>query len=206
MCFSLLDKKKKGSPLKVKENYQAEIIETARKIYCSSVHQPLYVTVNFDDNFILKRQDVESIAQNFCLAVREIENLDGIFEQVNYLEFWRLKYLLKNQIPKEIAGLWIVRGIKDDELWSVSGGGVITPLSADIIQKCINSKEIKAENYRKHCAEVWLLIVATGAGLSSMFDSRNEDFAQEIYSSSFDKVFLLDGFHNRVYPLNVGAN
>lgn len=61
----LMDKTKKGSPLKAKENYRTEIVQKAFEFYCSSVHQPLYVTVDFDNHIILKRQNVESVAQNF---------------------------------------------------------------------------------------------------------------------------------------------
>lgn len=65
------------------------------------------------------------------------------------------------------------------------------PPEAARIQNTLDEKESKVTEYRRACESVWLLIVANSEFFSSQFtpDSR---LAQMRFTSSFDRVFLLE--------------
>ncbi|PQV62964.1 hypothetical protein B1R32_1176 [Abditibacterium utsteinense] len=199
----LKDETAKGSPLKARENWQSDVVQAAYELYCSSLHQSLYVIAEFNDRIVFKIQDKPLLSQALCSSVREVEELGYISEQGLYLECWSANRALKNKIPQAISHLWIRKGRGSDELWSISGGGAIGALPAEMIQNCLNRKEKRISNYRERCKELWLLIVVAGNGMSSMFEDRDQSFSEQLYQSSFDKVFLLNKFHNRVHSIQI---
>lgn len=76
------------------------------------------------------------------------------------------------------------------------------PPEAMRIQNVLDEKESKVTEYRKTCDEVWLLIVANRNFFSSQFtpDSR---LAQMQFTSSFDRVFLLEEPQNTIHEFRV---
>ena len=76
------------------------------------------------------------------------------------------------------------------------------PPEAMRIQNVLDEKESKVTEYRKTCEEVWLLIVASRDFLSSQFtpDSR---LAQMQFTSSFDRVFLLEEPQNTFHEFQI---
>jgi hypothetical protein len=66
----------------------------------------------------------------------------------------------------------------------------------------LNEKESKVAKYCKTCDKVWLLIVASNEFLSSQFtpDSR---LAQMQFTSSFDRVFVLEEPQNTIHEFQI---
>jgi hypothetical protein len=70
------------------------------------------------------------------------------------------------------------------------------------VQVILNEKEPKVSTYRKFCNKVWLLIVADKSWLSSNL-FPNQDFANAVFHSSFDRAFLLDESSAAVYKFKI---
>jgi hypothetical protein len=76
------------------------------------------------------------------------------------------------------------------------------PPEATRIQNVLDEKKSKVIEYRKTCGEIWLLIVASREFFSSQFtpDSR---LAQMRFTSSFDRVFLLEEPQNTIHEFQI---
>jgi hypothetical protein len=79
------------------------------------------------------------------------------------------------------------------------------PSEAVRIQNVLDEKESKVADYRKRCAKVWLLIVASHEFFSSQFtpDAR---LAGMKFNSSFDRVFLLEEPQGTVREFQIAQN
>ncbi len=81
----------------------------------------------------------------------------------------------------------------------------VFPPEAVRIQNVLDEKESKVADYRKRCAKVWLLIVASHDFFSSQFtpDSR---LAGMKFKSSFDRVFLMEEPQETVHEFQIRQN
>ena len=70
------------------------------------------------------------------------------------------------------------------------------------LQEILWNKEAKVSSYRRHCREVWLLIVARGLEPSTFGDLGPEIEGHQ-FKSSFDRVFLLNYSDGIVTELHV---
>jgi hypothetical protein len=106
--------------------------------------------------------------------------------------------------PYEIAGLSIIRlSAFRRNFWSVPSAGFFQEHFAPKIEAIIASKEHAITTYKTDCIERWLLIAAEGNSASTFFDPSTKTL-QHSYSSSFDRIFLVEAFRRKVWELNVG--
>ena len=77
--------------------------------------------------------------------------------------------------------------------WEWSPGGVwVSPVSVDSLQERIGRKDKKYGEYRRHCAECWLLIVGDPCDPAKGGDIRLDAAARtHKYQSQFDRIFFL---------------
>ena len=71
-------------------------------------------------------------------------------------------------------------------------------LDNQTLQKAIDNKEKRLDEYKKTIEEVWLLIVIGGVDASSYQINSSELY--EI-NSNFDKIFLMEDYYNNLYQL-----
>jgi len=76
------------------------------------------------------------------------------------------------------------------------------PPEAARIQKALDEKESKVTEYRKTCDEVWLLLVASSEFLSSQF-TPDSSLEKMQFTSSFDRVFLLEEPRNTIHEFQI---
>lgn len=84
--------------------------------------------------------------------------------------------------------------------WSFIGVGFVS-VSINEVRSLIASKNAKVAAYLQQCDEVWLLIVADGARISSTLE-LSEEVRQTQFSSRFEKVLLYDYQSKQVISLN----
>jgi hypothetical protein len=73
---------------------------------------------------------------------------------------------------------------------SVVSAGFISA-SVQEIRALIAYKDVKVPTYRQRCDEIWLLIVADGASISSTVD-LSEDVRHEFFASRFERAYFYD--------------
>lgn len=71
-------------------------------------------------------------------------------------------------------------------------------LSVNSLQTAIREKEKKLTLYREKAVEIWMLIVIGGTGASSYQIPEDESYH---ITSVFDRIYLLEDFHNNLYQL-----
>jgi hypothetical protein len=70
-----------------------------------------------------------------------------------------------------------------------------------LVPELVAKKMKKLPEYRRSCTQVWLLLIADGEELSGMVDEAA--LVQEVIEASFERIYLLEVFSARLYPLRV---
>jgi hypothetical protein len=70
-----------------------------------------------------------------------------------------------------------------------------------LVPELVAKKMKRLPEYRRSCTEVWLLLIADGEELSGMVDEAA--LAQQVLEASFERIYLLEVFSARLYPLPV---
>jgi hypothetical protein len=106
-------------------------------------------------------------------------------------------------LPEEVASLYILRwrSISKDS-WTPMRTAFVPTIAPPDLQGILRNKESKVPSYRRHCSEVWLLIVARGLEPST-FGDLGQEVEGHRFESSFDRVFLLHHFDGVVTELPI---
>jgi hypothetical protein len=106
-------------------------------------------------------------------------------------------------LPEEVASIYILRwkSISKDS-WTPVRAAFVPAIAPQDLQEILRKKEGKVPSYRRHCREVWLLVVARGLEPSTFGDLVPEVEGQR-FESGFDRVFLLHHFDGIVTELPV---
>jgi hypothetical protein len=86
------------------------------------------------------------------------------------------------------------------ELWAPVYGYAAQTLTAQQLEPVIREKETRLVRYRSRCATVWLLVV-TDAGLPSSHFDITDALENHVFTSAFDRIFLLTPFQRRLIEL-----
>jgi hypothetical protein len=86
------------------------------------------------------------------------------------------------------------------ELWAPAYGGALPILTPLQLEAVIREKKTHLGRYRSRCATAWLLVV-TDAGLPSSHFDMTEALEHHVFTSAFDRVFLLTPFQRRLLEL-----
>jgi len=97
---------------------------------------------------------------------------------------------MSSKLSNVFHAIHIHRLRRPETLWYSPRSGFVMPLLIDQIQERLTDKETKINGYRKFFTEVWLLIAHDGGGPSS-FHEPEEAALQHVYTSSFNRVFLM---------------
>jgi hypothetical protein len=183
--------------LKGQESIEQRIVDRAQGMYESSGAPSLYVTVLFDSKIKLVIRDTDSIAASLNeIVCRYIPVIGEKF----MLEGWRFA---RHGLSPTIRTIFIDRpGNSCEMFWGVGRGGAIPDLTPDQIRERIQGKEAKLSKYLGKCSKIWLLIVEDGFSPSGYF-VISDAVMQQIYKSSFDRIFLFRNFRREVIELNV---
>lgn len=174
-----------------------KVANLAKQKFETEHNIPLSVHFHWNKHYVLRQSEISQLADN---AVSVIENIipTKLFESVR-VDSIKLDGTALEKVCHSITVLKVRN--EGQSLWSFIGSGWIE-VQTDEIQFLIDSKDNKMKEYLRQCDRVWLIIVADGRYVSSNIDISNA-VANNIYKSSFEKVFIYDHFSKTVFPLRL---
>jgi hypothetical protein len=187
------------SPLREQESLRERVAELAKVRYSESGRPPVHVSIFFNDQVALRRQDVELLAgQLVSLTMRLMPN-SGERREEEY------NWINRDYFPEPLS---LVRVHRAEQLrksiWSTPSAEYLTQLSFSDIQSLIATKDARVPDYLKQCDRVWLVLCTCGEGLSSYVEFA-EDAVQGVYQARFERVFAYK-WSSAVRELAVRAN
>lgn len=190
-----LSKQKGGSPRRELESRRDKIIAEAMRLFETASDAKLFVSVFWTPERKPPREARDSLVKGIVSVVSDLLAQ----ERASWRTPWRPDWEKSSDriLGQYLGEIWISRA-SGPSSWVCADGGAV---GGDVqrAQAAINGKELHVAQYRSICGNVWLLIVAE-IPISSYF-SPDEDFDGAIFSTSFDRVFILDVFRNRVREL-----
>jgi hypothetical protein len=194
-------------PLQERESLENRLVAKAWKIYSSDATGfPLNLSVCFDERESLRKEDINPYATRLASTVRRLDKAIGdadYLERFLVFETWRLNKEWPQALPEVIGELLYERVSKKEyELWSTPRSCMLPALSKTQIQARLDHKEKKLPWYRQTCDSVWLLIVLDG-GSPATYQSVDDGLFTLRYTSSFDRVFLMERFSEKLHELKL---
>src|SRR4030095_7782649 len=173
------------------------LVDAARRLYESESTIPLEVKVHFGRSTQFNKRNRGKFARILAnLVLTNIPQPDSWIDLENNWEN-------PGFFPYEIVGLSIIRlSAFRRNFWSVPSAGFFQEDFAPKVEAIITTKEHAISTYETDCTRRWLLIVAEGNSASTFFDPSTKTL-QHSYSSSFDRIFLVETFRRKVWELNV---
>jgi hypothetical protein len=187
---------KGGSQPRQLEVVHQRVARAAQAEYEATIKHCLQVSIGWAIQKCPSKQEEGGIAH----AVAQLVAAQDFWSQKIHRIDWREFH---NSLLKKFIHFISIFVISDhgQSCWS-SMACFPFPRETHRIQTTLNEKEFKISGYRQVCRTVWLLIVANGEFLSSQF-SPEPSIPKTRFSSSFDRVFLLETPGNSVHEINV---
>lgn len=169
------------------ECLRPRIADLAQKKWGESQGISVHVSVHFNPIYEIKKTEVEAIATNIVGIVKRImPQTEGIAEE-------SYGWLSRHYFPEAIHTISVLRS---HDAPGTSFGApyaeYIPRLMPDEVQRKLDHKRRKYDDYRAQCHSVWLVMNTdiTPERLSSSFSIP--DYTRRFeYITPFDKVFLL---------------
>ncbi len=151
-----------------------------------------------DPNFRFTKNNSDKIKTKIADYVYEIYDKIGIDDGHSDIEIIEQFNLLTSK-PDYIEEVHLTPHSELNFYYN-SGGYTISNIDQQTIQSEINKKETLVNSYRKNSnvSEQWLLLVLSTTSPHSFHFPQGAKF---VTSTSFDKVFVLEDFDNKVYQI-----
>jgi len=187
-------------PLQEGERLREYVCDTARRIYEQAGGVNVDVTVSFSHDTTLRMNRVRAVAEHLSRTVRTLS--------VPERSHVRIEYDCDNRelFPDEIIGIRVANfGPEITTLWRPGEAGFVPDTAADQLQTEITRKAVLYQVYRRACNEAWLVLVADGFSISTMF-SLTVAAQSAVYEGPFERIYYFDNFGRRSHRLNVSGN
>lgn len=178
----------------------ARIAEVAWAKYAAKGLPPVHVSVHFNQTYVPSKRDVPRVSDaiaNWAATHIPAEGA-GFSEGYNWEN--------RAYFPKEVnhLGIWRFPGF-EKSFFSPLGAEFIPELSRNDIERALRLKEPKVDTYRRKCEEAWLLINCDGGRISNAFE-LSDNVLEEVFDSSFDRVFLFRHVPGKIHELRLRRN
>ena len=191
-----LGQSKEGSRSRQIESVHRKIVREAQHNYESQIKHCLQVSVLWANVDCPTKREEKVLAQSIAQLVlsRTCQN-----QNICRVDWEQFDNLTLQKFVAEIS-IYLV-GNEGASCWA-STASIWAWEAHKRLQIALDQKESKVWQYRRFCSEIWLLIVANGAWLSSRYfhDPTLEDMK---FHSSFDRAFILDGASGMVCELKL---
>lgn len=189
-----------GSLVRELHSLRQKVMELALRLWESRQDSIVQVNLTWDDHRTLLKSEAGALAEKLVdLVASQLPEMDSN-RYITYPDpAWK-------KLPEHAVAISISRPHwLDRSIWSFSQGGVVPQLRDAFgqLQKILDAKESKVTGYRKHCAEVWLLIVADFTTIQSCLVIDEDEVASQDLISSFDAAYVLSVYSNRVIELSL---
>jgi len=187
--------KSRGSQMRAREATEDEVLRRAAEQYRSKDLPLVAVRVTWHPHEAFGRRRTAELAADL---VRKY-----LPEPHHSVTIRRHRHPAARNLPEDVASLYILRrqSISKSSWTPVRAAFVPTIVPPDL-QGILRKKEARVPSYRRHCREVWLLVVARGLEPSTFGDVGREVKGHR-FESGFDRVFLLHHFDGLVTELHI---
>ena len=187
-----LERKDGGSDLRRIEARRQRIAVDAQKIFRRDSTDPLFVTIWWRPGAACDpRTPSAALSGSIASVVCELV-LRG---DTTWRADWKQRD--RRQLCEYVFAVDAVPS-RHSLQWESSCSAMVAD-AVQKIQEVLTGKESHVQTYRQACKTLWLLIVAEPV-MSSYF-SPDENFDSAVFETSFDRVFVYDGFVRRVIEL-----
>ena len=172
-----------GSSLQAQESLRSKVIKQIKKKYVDLGGEPIsaYFTFNFYET--IDPNQLSEISENISKLLIPVDLEPNELKQINL-------YNNESNSLNVLNTIHLHRRIGFNETnFSPLSMGWTKELKPQRIINEIKSKEVKIDDYRKKCDEIWLIIVADDFTNASSVDLSNETVKYS-YKTEFDKVFF----------------
>lgn len=194
------DDSRKGSPKKEQESLQWSVVESALTEYAKSERPAVSAEVWFDVAVPLTGKTSSGVATALAHAAQNIVSMRGPrdIEDMTRREYERR---FADPLPREILRIQLRRVQRTEfVVWYAHQPWAVSELTVPNIQATIQDKELRLSEYRKNCAEVWLLIASEGLFPSSNF-AFSEELRSHAFQTRFDRLFYFESFSGDILEL-----
>ena len=183
-----------GDSLQAQESLSNRIVRRAQMLYEKLQREPVIASVHFDPAYNLHKADVPRLAKALEKLVGR--NLPEVGEMAEEQYNW----LNREYFPEEIHSILLHRFEGQAEnFWNAGGGTYVPALRPEELSSIVAKKSSRVGDYRKSCDKLWLLIVANGVTLASIWAIEREVVAK-VNKGPFDRAFVLHDL-KRLYEL-----
>ena len=188
----------RGSQMRAQEATEDEVLRRAAEQYRSKGLPLVAVQVTWHPHEAFGRRKAAELAADLADLVREY-----LPEPNQSVTIRRRRHPAGRSLPEEVASLYILRWQSiSKSSWTPMRAAFVPTIVPPDLQEILRKKEVKMSSYRRHCREVWLLVVARGLEPSTFGDVKPEVEGHQI-ESGFDRVFLLHHFDGIVTELHI---
>lgn len=186
-----------GSKIRRLEAAQEDLTNKAQELFEAKHSEPIFVTFHWKSNSIPKKSEIRELANALVKVVSQnipSEVYSKITVGYHELQETSLDFYLYNirvqRLKEGVTGGWGV----------ISAS--FTSVAIEEIQKIIDEKNTKVEEYLSRCDHVVLLIIAESSLRLSGHASLSKEMLTHRYQSEFEQVFFFDRATKKVHLLH----
>ncbi|HEX9390764.1 MAG TPA: hypothetical protein VF928_05580 [Usitatibacteraceae bacterium] len=185
------------TPGQAQEAMRERVVGRAKELFSAASAAPLYVSVLLNESISIGKSDVEPLAKK--IAALLLSNCPAVGKRYE----GRYDWVNRDRVPKQVHRLAAYNVPNSNRAFFYAPGATwVASLTSEVVQRVLDSKEPKIPAYRSQCVETWLVIAHDTNRMSTWFELSYEPSNVE-FVSSFDRVFLLNLFANKLEELNV---
>ena len=187
-------------PLQEGERLREYVCDTAWRIYEKTGGANVDVMVSFSPHVTFRSNRVRAIAEHLARTVRALNVAERSHVRIEY--DWDNRELF----PDEIIGIRVANfGPDIATVWRPGEAGFVPDTSVDQLQTRITRKALLYEAYRDACDEAWLMLVADGFSISTMF-SLTAAAQTATYYGPFERLYYFENFGRRSHRLTISPD
>lgn len=188
-----------GSPGHALHSLHDRTVQRAKYIWESRHFPAVDVGLIWNHHQKLLVRDVDPLAEQLVeLVARHVPPIDGHVPLAYPEPGWK-------ELPRHTVAVFVSRPAwLHESTWNFFRGGAVHHLRNchGRLQSILDQKEPKIVDYRRHCEEVWLLIVADALNIQSLVVIE-EDLPEHNLTTSLDRAFFLSAMYQTQTELSL---
>lgn len=186
-----------GNHLQAQDSIASRVVDRAKIHYDALGAEPVIVSVHFNPAYAIRKIDVNRLATSLVkLAQRNLPAAGEMFEEI-------YNWVNRSYFPEEISSVSLFRlEGQEESSWLYQRSVWVPTLSTERLDSVVQEKSARSSVYRQNCERLWLLIVADGLPLASIW-AIEKDLVNRANRREFDRAFVLHD-RGKLYELGEG--